>query len=431
MKMKKLLLGMTMLCILGILSCSKKETPDTSVEITTLSATHAAKNGIVTITGKNFTTDTTQIVVTINGVRCTIVSASSNAIVIKVPPKCGSGDLIVKINGISSNRLGFIYDWTTTITSLNDGTSGNVDGPLATSKWQKPSGLCIDNSDNIYVCSSENPRVRKISADLSTVTTLAGDGTRGNINAQGTNAKFGSLENITTDINGNVYVADFDVSSVKKIDVLGNVTTFFSVLPTLSAIKIGKLGNIYISNYATIYKFNSSGVLQWKITSHGDGNVDGDSSIVRFTDNVNNGISFSNMAIDNTEQNIYFATINANNSSQIKKLNTNTMVFSTVAGTTSVGSTDGAALNASFQVISGLVLDPSGGLFISDGFNHKIRYLKDGVVSTVIGAAGEGDVDGDASVAKINYPIGIDINSSGEVFVVCAGNNKVKKIVIE
>ena len=196
------------------------------------------------------------------------------------------------------------------------------------------------------------------------------------------------------------------------------------------AVKIGKLGNIYISNPTTIYKFNSSGVLQWKIKSHGTGNVDGDSSVVQFL----NEISFSNMAIDDNEQNIYFATfVNGvvDHGGQIKKLNTVTMTFSTVAGTVSAGSADGPALSATFQLISGLALDATGGLFISDGFNHKIRYLKDGVVSTVIGAAGEGDVDGDASVAKINYPIGIDINSSGEIFVVCAGNNKVKKIVIE
>ena len=199
MKMNKSLFGVLLLLTIGILSCNKTETTDTSVQITTLSATHAAKNGLVTITGKNFTTDTTQIEVTINGVRCSIVSATATAIVIKVPKKCGSGDLIVKINGISSNRIGFTYDWTTTITSLNDGTTGNVDGPLATSKWQESTGLCIDNADNIYVCSFVYPRVRKISADLSTVTTLAGDGTVGDVNAQGTNAKLGRLDNLTID----------------------------------------------------------------------------------------------------------------------------------------------------------------------------------------------------------------------------------------
>lgn len=428
MKIKKLLLCMTILCFIVIQSCSKTETPqNTSVEITALSATHAAKNENITITGKNFTTDTTRIEVTINGVRCPIVSATASIIVIKVPKKCGSGDLIVKINGITSNRLSFVYDWTTTIISLNDGTLGNVDGLLASSKWQKPTGLCIDNADNIYVCSFEKPRVRKITADLLNVTTLAGDGTIGYVNAQGTNAKFANIDNITTDINNNVYVADQGYG-VRKIDVLGNVTSLFAMAETPVAIKIGKLGNIYITNLTSIYKYNSNGVLQWKITSHGTGNIDGDSSIAQFS---GDGISFGNIAIDDNEQNIYFATINGNFSSQIKKLNTTSMNFSTVAGTTSVGSTDGPALSATFQLISGLVLDSFGGLFISDGFNNKIRYLKDGVVSTVIGASGEGDIDGDASIAKIKYPMGIDINRNGEIFVVCNSNNKVKKIVID
>ncbi len=430
MKMKNLLFGMTLVILTGIMSCTKTETGAPAV-LTKLSATHAAKNGVITISGVNFGTDTTKIEVTINGVRCSIVSATDSTIVIKVPRRCGSGDLVVTVNGISSNRLGFIYDWTTTITSLNDGSVGNVDGALATSKWEETNGLCIDDNDNIYTCSYSKPRVRKISADLSSATTLAGDGTVGNVNAQGVNARFGFMDNLTVDVSNNIYVADENNSSIKKIDPLGNVTTFFTLSDVPIAVKIGKLGNIYITNPTTIYKFNSSGVLQWKIKSHGNGNVDGDTSIVRFADNVGNGLSFGNMAIDDNEQNIYLATINDNLSSQIKKLNTTTMTISTVAGTTTVGSADGPALSATFQLVSGLALDATGGLFISDGFNDKIRYLKDGVVSTVIGTAGVGDVDGDASVAKIKYPVGIDINSSGEIFVACIGNNKIKKIVIE
>ena len=53
-------------------------------------------------------------------------------------------------------------------------------------------------------------------------------------------------------------------------------------------------------------KYNSNGVLQWKIKSHGSGNTDGDTSIVQFG---NGGILFGNFAIDDAEQNIYFAII--------------------------------------------------------------------------------------------------------------------------
>lgn len=425
MKTNKYLLLLILLIAITV-GC-KKESVIAPV-VSTLSVSHAHKNENLTIRGSNFGTDLSKISVTINGKSCTVISATDSTIVIQIPPKCGSGDVIVTVNGASSNRFGFVYDWTTTIISLNDGSTGNVDGSLSSSKWEEQSGLCIDDADNIYTGSFNYPRVRKISADLSTVTTIAGDGTDGNVNAQGTNAKLGRSDNLAVDASGNVYIGDESNSSVRKIDASGNVTTFFSV-SNPQCIKIGKLGNIYVANLETIFKFNSAGVLQWKITSHGTGSIDGDSSIAQFSGIQ--GISFGNLTIDDNEQNIYFANLGVGLSSQIKKLNTTTMNISTIAGTTTAGSADGAALSASFNLISGLALDQDGGLFISDGFNHKIRYLKDGQVSTIIGTPGMGDVDGDASVAKINYPVGIDINSSGEIFIACIGNNKIKKLVID
>ncbi len=78
-----------------------------------------------------------------------------------------------------------------------------------------------------------------------------------------------------------------------------------------------------------------------------------------------------------------------------------------------------------------MVVDKNGGIYISDWFNHKIRYLKAGTVSTFIGASGNGDVDGDISVAKIKQPDGIALDKNGNLVIACNGNNKIKRLVVD
>lgn len=413
-----------------VFSCKKNEVNSNSVApiIKSLSSANAHKNENITITGINFETDVSKIIVTINNKSCNVISATTTSITFTIPPKCGSGDVVVKINGIESNRLGFIYDWTTTLYSITNGTVGYLDGSITLAKWEEVAGLCVDNLDNIYTCSFGQPRIRKISSDLLNAYTLAGDGTVGNINAQGVNAKLGNMDNITVDANRNIYVGDQTSSNIKKIDPLGNVTIFIpNPVAYPEALKIGKLGNLYVKGAGSIAKYNSVGVLQWVIKSHGNGNIDGDTSVFQIKSHL-----FGNPAIDDNEQSLYFAvhSSSSTNASQIKKLNMQTMTISTMAGTTMAGSDDGVAVNASFNLITSMVLDNTGGLFIADGFNHKIRYLKDGNVSTIVGN-GNGDIDGDASVAKLGYPDGLDINSKGEIIIGCVNNNKVKKIIID
>jgi hypothetical protein len=74
-------------------------------------------------------------------------------------------------------------------------------------------------------------------------------------------------------------------------------------------------------------------------------------------------------------------------------------------------------------------------MYIADSFNNKIRFLKNGVVSTIIGANGYGDIDGDASIAKINNPLSLSLNKKGELFISCTARDnfesKLKRMIID
>lgn len=114
---------------------------------------------------------------------------------------------------------------------------------------------------------------------------------------------------------------------------------------------------------------------------------------------------------------------------KVKLLSNNTVT--TIAGKTGLNSGDGDALNVGFKLITCTLLDKDGGLYIADGFNGKIKYLKNGQVSTFIGAAGIGDVDGDISVGKISYPHGLAWHSKGNMYIGNASSNKIKKLTID
>jgi hypothetical protein len=403
-------------------SCNKADDvqplpPATIASVTSpTGTTSGTKNTIITITGTNFITDTSKIKVKVNGNSCIVLSATSTAVTAKIPV----GIVELFLDGTRYAGPVFTYIYTYTLSSVTNGQVGLVDGPVATAKIEEIVGITIDAGNNIFTAQYSKPRVRKIDA-AGVVSTVAGNGTSGYTDAQGVNAKFIGFDNCAADALGNVYVAED--SRIRKIDAAGNVTTLTTLSATYPAfgIKIGKLGNIYISGNNSIAKYNSSGVLSWRLASHGTGNIDGDTSLAQFS-------LYGNIEVDDTEKNIYISTILTGQASTIKKLDLTAKTVTTIAGDGTAGNTSGAALSSKFKLITTTCLDKSGGLYIADGFNHRIAYLKDGIVTTITGGTGSGDVDGDASTGKINYPTGLALDNKGQLFIGCYGNNKLKKL---
>lgn len=97
-----------------------------------------------------------------------------------------------------------------TVATLGGGSAGFADGGMAGAKFNHPQGIAMDGSGNVYVSDTDNFRVRKISADGSSVTTVAGSGTGGaKDSTNATEAQFYGLEGLCVAPDGNtIYVAD-------------------------------------------------------------------------------------------------------------------------------------------------------------------------------------------------------------------------------
>lgn len=106
-------------------------------------------------------------------------------------------------------------------------------------------------------------------------------------------------------------------------------------------------------------------------------------------------------------------------------------IVTTLAGSLGTsGSQDGVGNTARFQDPIGVALDSSGNLFVADRTNHSIRKVTmNGTVTTLAGGMGtSGSVDGVGGNARFIAPYGIAADSAGNVYVADNQNHAVRKV---
>src|SRR5438105_9095774 len=151
----------------------------------------------VLITGNNFTSDTSQIVVTVNGKPLKVVGVNGSLTMVVVPKKAGSGNIKVTIGSDTVLSTGiFNYVFTRTVTTLaGNGTAGFANGQgtdamfnFSSQNWYRSMGLAVDDNLNVFVADPGNHCIRKIDS-LGNVTTFVGSpGTEGYADGKGTAA---------------------------------------------------------------------------------------------------------------------------------------------------------------------------------------------------------------------------------------------------
>jgi len=106
---------------------------------------------------------------------------------------------------------------------------------------------------------------------------------------------------------------------------------------------------------------------------------------------------------------------------RIRAVVTGTGAVTTLSGTGSAGSVDGAAAVATFNSPSGLALKSDNSLlYVADRFSHKIRTVATtgGVASTLSGDGNAASDDGLKAIASFHYPRAIVLNSDETVLYV-------------
>jgi len=272
------------------------------------------------------------------------------------------------------------------------GASGTADGTGSDARFDIVTGCVIDPSGtNIYVADRANNCLRKIVIATAEVTTFAGScGTSGSTDGTGTSARFNRLEDITVDHSGeNLYAAERNNHVIRKIVISSQVVT------TLA----GSLGTSGFAN--------------------------GTGTSARFS-------SSAGITIDSTDTNLYVADA-AN--SRIRKIVIATGEVTTLAGSGTAASTDGTGTGASFNLPTGIVIDPTDtNLYVTDVTGNKIRkiVISTGVVTTIAGSGSAADTNGVGTACAFSGPEHLFINPEGTIlYVPDRANNKIRQIQIQ
>ena len=112
---------------------------------------------------------------------------------------------------------------------------------------------------------------------------------------------------------------------------------------------------------------------------------------------------------------------------------TSTGIISTIAGTGTAGSLGdgGAATSAQLEYPTGVSVDISGNVYIADMFSYKIRMVTStGIITTIAGTGERGDSGdgGAATAARLNQAFGVSVDISGNVYIAEFGNNKIRLV---
>ena len=107
------------------------------------------------------------------------------------------------------------------------GSDGSANGTGSTARFSFPSALAVDSANNIYVADTNNSTIRKITP-ARVVSTFAGlAGSPGSANGTGSAARFNFPAGVAVDRagTGNIYVGDTSNFTIRQITPAGVVTT--------------------------------------------------------------------------------------------------------------------------------------------------------------------------------------------------------------
>jgi len=291
-------------------------------------------------------------------------------------------------------------------------------------------GIAIDNTGFIYISDYTKNKIRKISPS-GDLTTLAGTGVAGQNNGPKASATFDKPMGLVLNATGDIYVANYNQNVIRKITAAGMVSNYIGNSSGFNdspldvdfngpyGVAIDAAGNIYVADYNNhaVRKINLS---KETITIAGSGSPgDNDLLIPSASFNMPYGL-----AVDDST-NIFVADAGNN---KIRKI-TPSGIVSTFAGSGDGGYTDGIGAFASFSAPKGVAFDKSHNLFVVDADNNLIRKITPaGEVSTFAGSGNSGSANGTGTAASFNSPFGIAIDTSNNLYITDQANNMVRKI---
>ena len=313
------------------------------------------------------------------------------------------------------------------------------DGGLATQALiGGAAGIALDSKGNLYF--SDNNRIRKVTPQ-GIISTVAGNGlsccTGDGVPATATalNSPYG----LVVDQNGVLYIAETGNDRVRRVGSNGIITTIAggsgegysgdggaatgAMLNRPEGIALDAAGVIYVAdtNNERVRRITPDGIIQ-TVAGTGEMNFTGDQGQASLaTLHLPMGVATDGFG------NVYIADSFNYRVRRVDPLGT----ITTYAGRSGAAGDGGQARDAVLSNPASVVVDASGNVYISDTRNNCVRRIApNGIITTVAGSgtAGFGGDGGPATQASLNLPVGLALDSIGNLYIADAGNVRVRKI---
>lgn len=271
----------------------------------------------------------------------------------------------------------------------------SVNGVATEQNIGMTSKVVVANDGNIYISSRDNGVVYKVdtSGNMSFYAgTLGVEGSSGDGGAA-TSAQLDTASNIAVDSKNNLYIADFKNYAIRKVDKqTGIIDTVVGKIGernfmessngdggAATAVGISNPGAIAFDSQDNLYfwdgsnnvlrKVDTQGILSTIAGSWGHGGYSGDGGLASEAQLRN----ISSIAFDSSD-NIYIASSNDN---VVRKIDMQSNIITTVAGTgtSGVSGDNGLATSAQLDAPYSIVFDKFDNLYIGDGSNYAVRKV--------------------------------------------------------
>jgi sugar lactone lactonase YvrE len=315
-------------------------------------------------------------------------------------------------------------------------------GPATAAQLLGPGGVALDPAGNFYIADRNNDRIRRVTPG-GTIATYAGSGSLGFAGDGGpaTAARLNmSLGGVALDSSGNLYIADSLNERIRKVTPGGTISTYAGTgtegfsgdggpataahLDRPDGVAVDSAGNLYIadSGNSRIRKVTPGGTISTYVGNGGYGEGflgDGGPATAAH-------IRPRGVALDSAG-NLYITDF-----ARIRKV-TPGGTISTYAGTDTPGfaGDGGPATAAQLSFPQGVALDSAGNLYIADSNNNRIRKVTPGGTISTYAGTGLNGFSGDggpAIAAQLWIPVGVALDSAGNLYIADQENQRIRKV---
>jgi sugar lactone lactonase YvrE len=353
----------------------------------------------------------------------------------------------------------------TTIVGNNTFGFGGDNGPALSAELTNPAGLFVDpTSGNLWIADYWNNRIRMYNADNLQISTVFGSGLVGD-GGVATSASFYFPRTPALDSQGNLYITDAENNRIREVNaitqivstVVGNgIPCARPILPcgdggpATSAsifmprtITIEPSGNLLVADDGDfkIREVNgSSGIITTIVGSGaqcttatlpcGDGGPATSASV-----------NDARGAVLDAAGNLYFVDAQDNRVREVDTAGTiATIAGGGPSGTAPTGCANGTytgdggpAVDSTLDCPLGLDIDSLGNLYVADTYNNVIRKIDTNsprIITTVAGNGTKGHTGdgGLATSAALNMPDRVSVNVAGNFFISDSGNDVIRRV---